>query len=91
VLSALAGLASGTVPVALLIAYAVSFTITVTPDSAFNVFTVGALASIAVVVGLCVGAAILAFSRAARSTGIGYLTGVGVVAVFAAVFASVWV
>jgi hypothetical protein len=89
VLSALAGLASATVPVALLIAYVVSFTISTTPDG-FNVFTVGALASVVVVVGLCVGAAVLTFKRTARSTGIGYLTGVAVVAMFAGLLSSVW-
>lgn len=90
VLSALAGLASAGVPLALSLAYALSFTVTVTPDAGFNVYTVGALASVLVVVGLSVGAIVLAFSRTARAAGVGFLTGVGVVTLFASVFASVW-
>lgn len=90
VLSALAGLASAGVPLVLSLVYVLSFTVTVTPDAGFNVYTVGALASVVVVVGLCVGAIALAFSRTARAAGVGFLTGVAVVTLFASVFASVW-
>jgi uncharacterized membrane protein YhhN len=77
----LIGLGVAGAPVVLFTMYLVSFIATATPDSGFNVFTMGALAFIVLGAVLGVVSLVLLFFRATRPLGIGYLAGVGLVVI----------
>jgi hypothetical protein len=73
----LIGLGVAGAPVVLFTAYVVAFTYTATPDSGFNVFTLGAIAFLGLTALLGVISLVLLFFRPTRPLGIGYLAGVG--------------
>jgi hypothetical protein len=75
VVGAVAGLVLAVLPVALFAAYVDIFVETAAPDSGFNVYTLGSLASALFAVVLFVAAIPLAVVRSTRPVGVGYLVG----------------
>ncbi|MEU5787794.1 hypothetical protein ABZ754_08690 [Micromonospora purpureochromogenes] len=74
-IGAVPGVALSLAPLALLHQYVEVFAATATPDSGFNIYTLGALACLALGGFLLVSALVSLFFRQTRALGIGYLSG----------------
>ncbi|WP_441142425.1 hypothetical protein [Micromonospora sp. L32] len=74
-IGAVPGVALSLAPLALIHQYVEVFAATATPDSGFNIYTLGALACLALGGFLLVSALVSLFFRQTRALGIGYLSG----------------
>lgn len=74
-IGAVPGVTLSVTPLALLHQYVEVYAATGTPDSGFNIYTLGALACLALGGLLLVSALLLLFFRQTRELGIGYLSG----------------
>ncbi|SCE72768.1 hypothetical protein GA0074696_0483 [Micromonospora purpureochromogenes] len=74
-IGAVPGMVLSFAPLALIHQYVEVFAATATPDSGFNIYTLGALACLALGGFLLVSALVSLFFRQTRALGIGYLSG----------------